>query len=82
MGTGGQGTSGGMRGVERREAFRAPLPPGRAEYYGGAHAAGAGTCQGFDGVCGRLSMEIGCSLNEFLPDGINAKGIGVRSGLC
>lgn len=73
--------SSGLRGVERYEAPRAPLPAGKAEYCSDDQAAGIGMCQGFDWVWGRPITEIGCSLNEFLPEGINAKGIGVRSGL-
>jgi hypothetical protein len=71
---------GGLRGVNRNEAKRAALPAG-AEYCGRAQAAWMGACQGFGAVWGRLFSEIGCSLNEFLPEGINARGIGVRSVL-
>ena len=69
------------KGVERTNAIRAPLPAGRAEVQRTAQAAGLGTCLGFEAATGRLFKEIGCSRNELLPEGISAKGIGVRSGL-
>jgi len=74
--------TGRVAGVERNEAQLSGLLDEQAESCGRTQSEGIGACQGFDPFWGRSFIEIGCSLNEFLPDGINASGIGVRSGLC